>query len=70
MNDRYTDAFTNAVSLNATLSANGALFDKSIQGIIPQLVEIYMMKRKTAKKSMANWGTKLEHAKARLQSLT
>lgn len=70
MTDRYTDAFANAVSLNATLSANGALFDKSIQGIIPQLVEIYMMKRKTAKKSMANWGTKLEHAKARLQSLT
>jgi hypothetical protein len=34
------------------------------------LVEIYMMKRKTAKKSMANWGTKLEYAKARLQSLT
>lgn len=70
LNDRYQDAFDNAVALNATLSANGALFDKSVQGIIPQLVEIYILKRKSAKKSMADWGKKLEYAKSRLQLLT
>jgi DNA polymerase elongation subunit (family B) len=70
LNDRYQDAFANAVALNATLCANGALFDKSVQGIIPQLVEIYIQKRKTAKKQMSIWGNKLEYARKRLQSFT
>lgn len=70
LNERYDYAFENAKRLNATLCANGALFDKSVQGIIPQLIEIYIAKRKSAKKEMKLWGNKLEEAKLLLQQLT
>lgn len=70
LNDRYEHAFDNAKRLNATLCANGALFDKSKQGIIPQLIEIYIAKRKSAKKEMKLWGNKLEAAKLLLQQFT
>ena len=70
LSDRYSQAFDNAKQLNATLCANGALFDKSTQGIIPQLIEIYIAKRKSAKKEMKLWGNKREEAKLRLQKLT
>lgn len=70
LNDRYQDAFAHAKSLNATLCANGAMFSREGQGIIPQLIEIYILKRKSAKKKMAEWGNKLEYANKRLQSFT
>ena len=70
LNDRYQDAFANAKALNATLCANGALFDKSVQGIIPQLIEIYIAKRVSAKTEMKIWGNKLEYARKRLQTIT
>lgn len=65
--DIYYTALDNAINLNATLSANGALFTKEGQGIIPQLVEIYIEKRKSAKNEMKKWGNKLEYAKKLLQ---
>lgn len=70
LNDRYQHAFDNAKALNATLCANGALFDKSKVGIIPQLIEIYIAKRKSAKKEMKTWGNLLEYAKVQLQQVT
>ena len=69
-NENYENALENAKSLNATLSANGALFSKEKQGIIPELIEIYIAKRKSAKKEMKVWGNSLEYAKKRLQTIT
>lgn len=67
LTDNYEEAIQNARNLNATLSANGALFSKEKEGVIPTLIGIYMKERKAAKKEMFIWANKVEHAKARLR---
>lgn len=64
--DVYHEALQNAKENNATLNANGALFSREKEGIIPTLIGIYMKERKAAKKEMFVWANKLEYAKARL----
>lgn len=48
--ERFKQASAKAKSLNACLAANGAMFDKTSQGIIPELNEFYFNQRVIEKK--------------------
>lgn len=65
----YEEAFAHAKDKNATLCANGALFSKEKEGVIPKLISQYMKGRKSDKKEMFKWANKVQYAKRRLNEL-
>lgn len=60
----YEAAYEQAVSLDATLCANGAMFRRGLQGVIPMLIEKKFNERKKAKKIMLEQSSVLEEIKA------
>ena len=55
----------NAFELSSeyTTAANGAMYTKNKKGLLPELIDIYMEKRKTAKNNMLDAQAKLEQLK-------
>ena len=53
------------LSTEYTTAANGARYTKSKKGLLPELIDIYMEKRKTAKRHMLDAETRLETLKKR-----
>ena len=62
--DAYKVAYADAVSRNATLAANGSMYSKDKRGFLPQLIEIFVARRKAAQKVQREHGIKAETAKA------
>lgn len=62
---KFQEACAKAKRLNATLAANGAMFSKEFQGIIPELNELYFNQRKTEKEL----GKRYERAAASIASI-
>lgn len=59
MNKDYT------LSSEFTTAANGAMYTKNKKGLLPELIDVYMEKRKTAKRNMLDAESKLEILKKR-----
>lgn len=64
----YWKAYQNAIDLDATLCANGALYSKKKQGFMPKLVERVLVQRKVAKRAMMDWGSEAERVKKEIES--
>ena len=63
-NQKYEYALQIAKEMNATLCANGAMFKKDKRGFMPELVEMYMKRRKDAKSEMKKYQKEAEKIKA------
>lgn len=63
-NQNYEYALQIAKEMNATLCANGAMFKKDKRGFMPELVELYMKRRKDAKSEMKKYQKEAEKIKA------
>ena len=61
--EKFEHAKARAKELNATLCADGSMFSRNSVGILPEVVEIYMKDRKTAKDEMQEWSKRIEYAK-------
>lgn len=67
-NEKWKNAKSDAITKNATLCLNGAMFKREEQGFIPRITQSMFDERKAAKTESLQWKSRLEQVKAELKS--